>query len=102
MTIPRNKQKDFLRWFKEVSGPILGGFGAEKHELHKVEEKQVIGRQFVEKDCFIERIYFDNKFNIPDYFKAVKENPKACKLSKKYEEEFGAINIELRILNPVA
>lgn len=99
MTIPREKQKNFLRWFKEASGPILGGFGAKKHELHKVEDKQIIGRQLVEKDRFIERVYFDDKFNIPDYFEAVKENPKAWKVSREYEGKFSATNIELRVLN---
>lgn len=98
MTIPKEKQKDFLKWFKEISGSILGGFGAKKHELYKVEDKQVIGRQFVEKDRFIERIYFDDEFSIPSYFEAVKQNPQAWKISREYEDKFSATNIELRIL----
>lgn len=101
MTIPKEKQKDFLKWFKEVAGPVLGGFGAKGHELYKVEDKQIIGRQFVESDRFIERIYFDDKFNIPDYFDAVKQNPEAWKISREYESKFGATNIELRVLKSV-
>lgn len=99
MTIPKRKQKEFIKWFHEVAGPILGGFGAKKHELFKVESKQVIGRQFVEKDRFIERIYFDDKFNIPTYFEAVKQNPEAWKISRGYEGKFSATNVELRVLN---
>ena len=98
MTIPKDKQKDFIRWFKEVAGPILGVFGAKKHELHKVEDKQAVGRQLAESDRFVETIYFDDKFNIPDYFEAVKQDPRAWKVSREYEGKFGATNIELRVL----
>lgn len=98
MTIPKEQQRDFLKWFKEVSGPILGGFGARKHELYKVADKQVVGKQVVEKDRFIERLYFDGKFDIRSYFAAVKQDPQAWKISREYEAKFGATNIKLRVL----
>ncbi|KKU28576.1 MAG: hypothetical protein UX80_C0004G0018 [Candidatus Amesbacteria bacterium GW2011_GWA2_47_11b] len=88
MTIPADKQPAFTKWFKEVGGPGLGGFGAIQHELYKMERE----------DKFVERIYFDNDFNIPDYFAQVKANPETWKLSRTYEGEFGATNIELKIL----
>ena len=101
MTIPEEKQKDFVTWFNKIAGPTFSKFGAKKHELYKVEGEQVIGRQFIEKDRFIERVYFDDKFNISDYFEAVKQNPQAWKISREYEGKFGATNIELRVLKPV-
>ena len=101
MTIPKKKQDDFVEWFNKVAGSVLGGFGAKKHELYRVEDKQIVGRQLVEVDRFIERVYFDDKFNILSYFEAVKQNPKAWKISREYEEKFRATNIELRVLNSV-
>lgn len=62
------------------------------------EDKQIIGRQLVEKDRFIERIYFEDDFNIPTYFAKVKANPKAWKLSRMYESKFRAKDIKLRVL----
>lgn len=99
MTIPSNKKLEFLKWFDEQAGPILGGFGAKGHEICVVEEKEIVGKQKTEKNSFIERIYFDNDFNIPDYFEQVKNNPKAWEISRQYEKKFGAKNIELRVLH---
>lgn len=101
MTVPEEKQEDFVKWFKEFSRPILGGFGAIKHELFKVEDKEIVGRQTTEKNKFIERIYFNHNFDISSYFEKVKQDPKAWKLSRMYEEEFGANDIELVILKKV-
>ena len=98
MAIPKGRQQAFIKWFDEVAGLKLGGFGAKGHELYKVEDRQVVGRQTVEQDRFIERVYFEDSFNIPDYFAKVKNDPEAYKLSRSYEEIFGATNIELRVL----
>ncbi len=98
MTIPKDKEQAFIKWFNETAGPTLEGFGAKKHELHKVEDKQIVGRQTLEKDRFIERVYFEDNFNLPDYFSMVKNNPEVHKLSQSYEEVFGAKDVELRIL----
>jgi hypothetical protein len=101
MTIPRAKQAAFLKWFKEVAGPAFRGFGAKAHEIYRVEHRQIIGRQLLEIDRFIERVYFDDDFDIPVYFSRVREDPKARKLSRQYEEQFGAKDIELRVLSAV-
>lgn len=98
MTIPGSKQKEFIEWFKKIAGPGLNVFGAKKHEIYRVEDKQVIGRQIVEENRFIERVYFDDDFDIVNYFAGVKENPEAWKMSRMYEGEFGAKDIELRML----
>ena len=101
MTIPKEKQKEFVKWFTEVAGPLFAGYGAKKHELFKVEDKEIIGKQVSEEGRFIERVYFDDDFDIPSYFTNVKANLKAWKVSRIYEGEFGAKDIELRILNEV-
>ncbi len=102
MTIPKEKQKDFLSWFKNTAGPQLNKFGAVNHEIYKIEDKQIVRRQTVEADRFIERVYFEDEFNISDYFEAVKQNPQAWKISREYEGKFGATNIELRVLKSVS
>lgn len=101
MTIPKEKQEAFIRWFKEVAGPNFAGFGAKKHEIFKVLGTQIIGRQTVEVDKFIERVFFDDDFDVSGYFANVKANPEAWKLSRMYEDEFGAKDIELRVLEEI-
>ena len=98
MIIPKEKQDKFIGWFNKTAGPGLGKFGALKHELYKVSDKAIVGRQKIEKDKYIERIYFEDKFSIPDYFIAVKNDPKAWRLSRMFEDNFGAKNVGLNIL----
>jgi hypothetical protein len=98
MTIPKDKQNKFVSFFNETLGPTFQGFGAKKHELYKVADKPIVGKQLTEENRFIERVYFDEGFDLPTYFARVKENEEAWKLSRSYEEKFGATNIELRVL----
>lgn len=98
MTIPKNKQSEFLMWFYEIAMPQLTCYGALKHEIYQVANKEVVGRQTIEDDKFIERIYFPDDFNIPDYFTQIKRNKEKWALSRMYEEKFNAKDIELRIL----
>ena len=100
MSIPHDKQQDFIKYFYVVLGPTFQGFGAKSHELFQVSEEHIIGKQIVEENRFIERVFFDDDFDIPSYFAKVKENPEAWKLSRSYEEIFGATGIELRVLLP--
>ena len=101
MTIPKDNQEAFVKWFSEVAGPLFDDFGAKKHELYKVEDKEIIGKQVKEEDRYVERVYFDDDFDIPSYFTNVKANPEAWKISRMYEGKFGAKGIELRILKEV-
>lgn len=98
MTIPRDKQEEFVKWFHEVAGPTFTRFGAKSHQLYKVEDQEVIGRQFTETNRFIEHVYFDDNFDIPIYFENVRNDANASKLSRMYEEVFEASDIELRVL----
>lgn len=98
MTIPKGRQKDFVTWFYKVAGPQLNKFGAIRHELYKVVDSEVVGKQKVERDRYIERICFNDDFDILKYFSAVKADPEAWKISRMYEEKFGANNVELRVL----
>lgn len=99
MTIPKEKQAAFVRWFREVVGPELAQFGAVKHELYQVEDKQIVGKQVVEANRFVERVYFKDDFEIAEYFARVKNDPKAWRISRMYEREFGAVEIELRVIS---
>lgn len=101
MTIPPDKQRKFVIFFNQKLKLDLNKFGAIKHELYKIKNVPVIGRQIIETNRFIERIYFRDDFNIPDYFSAVKSNPETYKLSRTYEEIFRATNIELKVLESV-
>ena len=101
MTIPKEKQEEFIRWFKETAGPVFAGFGAKKHEIFKVADESIVNHQITEQDMFIERVYFDDDFDIPTYFLKVKKNPEALKISRMYEDTFGAKEIKLRVLQSV-
>ena len=98
MTIPKVKQAAFVSWFNEIAGPVLGRFGAVNHELFKVVDQPVIGKKVVEENRFIERVYFNDDFDLPSYFTRVKADSEAWQLSRMYEAEFGAREIELRLL----
>jgi hypothetical protein len=98
MTIPKEKQKEFVKYFHKTMAPTFQRFGAKKHELYKVVDKEIIGRQTIEENRFIERVFFDDDFHIPNYFSKVKKDSEALKISKSYEKTFKAKNIELRIL----
>ena len=98
MTIPRYKQVEFVDYFNRVLGPTFQRFGALKHELYKVADNQAIGRQVVEQDRYIERVFFDDTFDIPSYFAKVRADPEASKLARSYEDRFEAKDIELRLL----
>lgn len=101
MTIPKAKETAFLKWFDKIAGPIFRGFGAVKHELYRVEDKQITKRQVVEEGRFIERVYFNDGFNIQSFFDRVKADPEVWEQSRKFESEFGATKIELRVINDV-
>lgn len=102
MTVPIEKQKAFIKWFRESALSALNDFGAINHEIHQVTDKQIVGRQIIEQNRFIERIYFDDDFDISDYFTKVKGDPEAHRLSKMYEQIFGVTDIELRILEELS
>ena len=57
ITIPEEKQAEFVKWFKNIAGPTFAKFGAVGHEIYQVEDKPVIGRQLTEKNRFIERVF---------------------------------------------
>lgn len=102
MTIPKEKQKEFEMWFKKTAGPIFAQFGSIGHEIYKVEEIEIVGHQVTEQDRYIERVFFADDFEIPEYFAGVKQDPEAWKLYRMYENEFRAKDIELRVLDSIS
>lgn len=101
MTIPKDKQDEFIHCFHETLARNFQRFGAVSHELLKVADHEIVGRQLVEKDRFIERVFFDDDFEIPSYFDKVKADPEGYELSRSFEERFGATDVELRVLEEV-
>jgi len=98
MTIPSEKQKEFIKYSQKVLAPTWVKFGCLKYELHKVEENKTVERQLIEKNRFIERLYFADDFDVSGFFESVRKNEEAFRISKSYEDKFGAKKIVLRIL----
>ncbi len=101
MTIPKDKQDEFIHYFHEILAPNFQRFGAVSNELRKVADLELVGRQLIEKDRFIERVFFDVDFELSSYFEKVKADPEAFALSRSFEERFGATDVELRVLEEV-
>lgn len=98
MTIPEKHQEQFIKWFETSVGPTFKKFGAKKHELYRVQDVEVIGRQKVERNRFIERVYFDDDYELSSYFDGVKADDEAWKISREYEQRFKAEDVVLRVL----
>jgi len=99
MSIPKDRQKDFISYAKKVLSPTWKKYGCKKHECYQVAENAVVGRQITEQNRFIERLYFEDGFDISNFYKVTKENE--LEKTKSYEGQFGAYWIELRILDGV-
>jgi hypothetical protein len=63
---------------------------------HLAQKLVGIDRQILEQGRFIERLYFDDDFNIQEFYRKARKNDPDVVGS--YEEKFKANNIELRIL----
>ena len=64
MTIPKGKQEDFVKTAKSKFAPTWKKFGCVKYELLKVEEEPVVGKSVLERDQYIERLYFNDNFEL--------------------------------------
>ncbi len=102
MTIPTEKQEDFVKYSQNVLKPTWQRFGCKRYECHKVVGEKIIPKQIAENDKFIERLYFEDDFDVVGFFSAVKKDENANKISRSYEELFGARDIELRVLLSVS
>ncbi|MFC1790682.1 hypothetical protein ACFLZP_04340 [Patescibacteria group bacterium] len=98
ITIPKQKQPEFINYLEKVLGPTWKKFGCQKHEIYKVADKASVGKQKTERNRFIERLYFNNDFDLKTFFASVRKDEEANRISRSYEEVFGATNIQLRIL----
>jgi hypothetical protein len=95
-TIPKDKQEEFIAYYPKVLSPIWRKHGAKKCELFKVEENELIKTQKTEKDTFQEMLFFDEDFDIKQFFASALEKDRERTMD--YEKRFGAKNIEFRIL----
>jgi hypothetical protein len=99
MCIPKDTQDGFIDYAKKVLGPTWEKYGCKKYECYKVLDQRVAGRQTIEQDRFIERIYFDDDFDIQSFFKTIKD--KEPEKARSYENTFRAYQIELRIVGQI-
>jgi len=96
LSIPREKQTDFIRYSREVLAPTWKKYGCKRYECAKVEDQKLVDRQALEQNRFIERLYFENDFNIRKFYNDARQNDP--EITKAYEVKFNARQIELRIL----
>ena len=95
-SIPKDKQDEFVQYSKDILSPTWTKYGCRRYECVKIEDQKLVEGQNLEQDRFIERLYFDNDFNIQEFYrKARKGDPDVV---RSYEKKFNANNIELRIL----
>ncbi|MBU0976292.1 MAG: hypothetical protein ABIE03_05525 [Patescibacteria group bacterium] len=99
MSISKETEAEFLKYVKEVLGPTWKKLGCQKHEIYKVTDKAIVGRQIVEQDRFIERLYFGDDFDISRFYSEARK--KYLEVVRSYEDMFGVYQIELRILKEV-
>jgi hypothetical protein len=98
MVVPRDKQEDFRKYSVKTLGPTWKKFGCQRYELYKVNDQPFIKRLVLESNRFVEQLMFNDETDIAEFFRKVKNNPDANKISRSYEEIFDATNIELRLL----
>ena len=95
-SIPKDKQKAFIQYAKSVLAPTWEKYGCRKYELVKVKDQEIINKQIIEQNRFIERLYFNNDFNFNDFYQNVREHDPD--IAKSYEEKFNVRNIQLKVL----
>jgi hypothetical protein len=98
MIIPRGRQREFIKFHKEILGPTWQKFGAEKFELLQVSANKVNNRQTIKENEFVERLYLKEGIAAKEFFLKVKNDPEAWNFSRTYEGKFGITNIELKVL----
>ena len=96
LSIPKDKQANFVKYSKETLAPTWKKYGCKRYECVKIEDKKLIDRQTQEQDKFIERLYFEDNFDICAFYDKAKKND--AEITRAYEEKFNAQQVELRIL----
>ena len=101
MTIPQNKQEEFIKYYNRTLKPTWLQFGAIKCELFKTSREKISGENSFPKDQFVEILYLKDKLSASEFFERVKAVPKAWDISRQYEKRFGARNIIMKVLQKV-
>lgn len=96
LSIPKDQQASFIRYSEKTLAPTWKKYGCKRYECVKIEEKKVVGRQVLERNKFIERLYFEDDFNLSKFYAKTRKNN--AEVTRAYEEKFKAQKIELRIL----
>jgi hypothetical protein len=101
MSIPRDKQDEFVRFYDQTMRPTWLKFGATKCELFKTFREKVAGQNSLPEDQFVEMLYLEQGLTAEDFFNKVKAVPEAWEISRQYEKRFGAKDIVMRVLQNV-
>lgn len=96
-TIPLDKRDEFLEYAKSTLKPTWQKHGCKKYELSVVSSSVYVGRQIVEEGAFIERLYFEDDFDLKNFYNDALTYDK--EKTRAYEDRFLASSIELRVLN---
>jgi len=101
MTIPKNKQDEFVSFYNQTMRPTWIKFGATKCELLKTFRKKVVGENDFLEEQFVETLYLKKGLTAEGFFEAVKAVPEAWEISRQYEKQFGAKDIVMKVLKGV-
>jgi hypothetical protein len=98
MTIPKDKQKSFIKFYGEIMRPTWLKFGASRCELFKTYREKILGKNSFLEEQFVEMLYLEEGITAQDFFERVKAAPKAWEISRQYENKFGAKSIIMKVL----
>ena len=100
LSIPKDSQAEFIQYSKDVLAPTWKKYGCIRYECAQIEEQQIVGRQVIESGRYVERLYFNDDFDILNFYHTTREQ--VPEVTKAYETQFGAHHIELRILRQLS
>jgi hypothetical protein len=101
MIIPKDKQDEFVRYYDQIMRPTWIKFGATKCELFKSFREKVAGENNFPEEQFVEILYLQEDLTAKDFFGKVKASPEAWGISRRYEKQFGAKDIVMKVLRKV-
>jgi len=101
MSIPKDKQEEFVEFYNQRMRPMWLNYGATKAELLKTSREEIAGQNNFPDDQFVERLYLEEGLTAEEFFNKVKAVPEAWEISRQYEKKFGAKDIVMKILRSV-
>lgn len=101
MSIPKDKQDEFVRFYNQTMRPAWLKFGATKCEIFKTFRERAAGEDDFPENQFVEMLYLEEGLTAKEFFNKVKAVPEVWEISRQYEKRFGAKDIIMRVLQNV-